>query len=199
MAVQLLPIALSLAAKFLPEMLGSLMGPKAEQTAEKVIEIGKTATGVSDPQDIETALEQNPQALVDFKAKVMEFQLAMYQEDTKRLETVNTTMRAELNSKDPYNARWRATWGYTSAFVWFLQFFAFVFVAIYAVIAYPARVGEIIKALGEFFASTAWLWSVALAVLGVAVHKRSKDKELAAGHAPAAGLIDSLIDKIKGG
>lgn len=42
------------------------------------------------------------------------------------------------------------------------------------------------------------LFSVALAVLGISIHKRSQDKQVAKGLAPA-GILGGLKQAVKGG
>jgi hypothetical protein len=45
-------------------------------------------------------------------------------------------------------------------------------------------------------ANTSMLWGVALSVLGITVHKRSKDKETAAG-LPSTGTVPNLLSMLK--
>lgn len=183
-----LTIAMGL-AKFVPGIIGLLKGSDAEKKAEEVLDLAKQVTGQDDSEAAVEALEADPALLVQYKEALLNHTLAMRQEDVKQLDIINQTMRAELTSKDPYNSRWRATFGYCVAYSWFLLFVAVVISTVYSVFGQPEKSGEIIKAMGEMMASTAVLWSVALAVLGITVKKRSDDKQTAAG-LPTKGLLD---------
>ena len=55
----------------------------------------------------------------------------------------------------------------------------------YVCIATPKEAPEIISAM----VGLTGMWGIAMAVLGIAVWKRSSDKALAAGHAPGGGLM----------
>jgi len=93
---------------------------------------------------------------------------------------VNTTMRTEARAEDAYVRRWRPTFGYVVALAWGGQMAALS----WAIVATPADVPAIVTAMG----SLSIMWGIALSVLGVAVHQRSRDKALAAGTAPEGGL-----------
>lgn len=104
---------------------------------------------------------------------------------------VNATIRAETRAEDAYVRRWRPTFGYMVALTWGLQMGAVA----WAVLAAPADAPAILAAAG----SLSVMWGVALAVLGVAVHERSRDKAVAAGQ-PAPGLAAlaaALLDRRK--
>jgi hypothetical protein len=103
--------------------------------------------------------------------------------ETARLAQINQTMRAELQAEDPFRARWRPTFGYAAALTWTAQ----VGGTVYAIVANPEFAAEIINAVTALTP----MWSVALAVLGVSIRQRSRDKELAAGRQPS-GLLDGL-------
>jgi len=100
------------------------------------------------------------------------------------LAEINATIRAETQAGDAYTRRWRPTLGYIVAIAWGAQMLG----ASYVIVAYPETAAAVLGALAQLFP----MWSVALGVLGVAVIKRSDDKRLAAGHAPAPGLGDWL-------
>ncbi len=87
--------------------------------------------------------------------------------------------------------RWRPTFGYAVTAAWAAQMAAIA----WAVVAHPTDAPAILAAA----ASLSAMWGVALAVLGVAVHERSRDKALAAGQ-PAPGLASlaaALLDRRK--
>jgi len=185
--IPVLPFAMSLAAEFLPSLVGKLAGSNGEQVANAVVAVAKSVTGAETPEAALDAVRANPELAARIEEKLIDLQIVDLQEGTKRLEAVNETMRAELHSTDAYNSRWRATFGYVCAIAFGIQMIGatiFIFVQ-------PAQAAVVINAL----AGLAGLWAMALAVLGVAVHKRSQDKALSAGVQPArlAGLIANRI------
>lgn len=119
------------------------------------------------------------------------------------LTEINATIRAEAQSEDAYTRRWRPTWGYVTAATWALQAVAVVACMGGAVYAAIQGRGDVVEKLLTGAAALAGAlsiqWSVALAVLGVAVSKRSDDKAIAAGERPAPGLLGALASRIAGG
>jgi hypothetical protein len=109
--------------------------------------------------------------------------------ETEILTQVNRTMRAESGSDDAYVRRWRPTFGYIVSLTWALQFAAIA----YAMVATPEYAHELVQAIVALTPA----WGIALAVLGVNVVKRSRDKEVAAGLSEAAkpGLLDRLLGR----
>ena len=194
MPIPLIPIAISLATKFAPALIGRLAGDKAQETAEKVVGIAQNLTGREDPEEALSAIQADPELALKYQQSLRDSELGIYREDTKRLETVNETIRAEMSSKDPYNARWRATFGYSVALSWFLMFLTVLVAFLFAFFKKPDTIGDVAGALGELFSATSMLWAVALPILGVAVHKRSQDKKTATGDESGglAGLIRAI-------
>lgn len=105
--------------------------------------------------------------------------------ETEILKQVNATMRVEAGSDDAFVRRWRPTFGYIVSFTWALQFAAIA----YAMVATPHYAKELVEAIVALTPA----WGIALAVLGVNVVKRSRDKEVAAGVAPKSGLLQRLL------
>ncbi len=196
MALPLVPIAMGL-AKVIPGIIGMFRGKDAEQTAEKVVNMAQSITGIQDPQQAIGELTNNPELLIRFKTKLLDHTLDMRQADNKQLEIINQTIRAEQQSKDRFTRWWRPTFGYCVAIAWLGMFLAVSTMAGIAVWRNPAEAGTIIKSIGQMLSSTSMLWGVALAILGVSVSKRSQDKELAAGAGPSLGIVGGLINKLR--
>lgn len=193
MGLPLLPIALGL-TKLIPSIAGLLKGSDAEAQAQKVLDIAQTVTGTTEPQLAVKALHSDPNMLVQYKEALMNHALAMRQEDVRQLDVVNQTIRAELASKDPYNSRWRATFGYCVAYSWFMLFFGIVFSILWVVVSEPKQMGIVGKAIADVMGSMVILWGVALPILGVSIKKRSDDKQTSAG-LPTTGLLDMFKKK----
>jgi len=177
----------------LAQLAPSIMGlftknETAGRAAEVVSSVARTVTGKDTDDGALEALKANPALLVEYQRSIDAHALAMYQEETKRLATVNDTMRAEYASGDKYTSRWRPTFGYAACATWVLQGLIVFGVVAYVVVADPARMVEVIRAIRELMQAMAEHWLYALAVLGVAVWKRSDDKKVAAGQSPAGPL-----------
>ncbi len=104
---------------------------------------------------------------------------------TEIIAQVNRTMRAESGSDDAFVRRWRPTFGYIVSLTWALQFGAIA----YAMVATPEYAKELVEAIVALTPA----WGIALAVLGVNVVKRSRDKEVAAGLPSRPGLVQRLF------
>jgi hypothetical protein len=193
MAIPLLPIALGL-ARVVPGIMGLLKGRDAEQSAQQVLDIAQQVTGTTDAATAVQSLRENPDKLIEYKHMLLDHVLQMRQADNAQIESINQTMRAELTSKDPYNARWRATFGYCVAYSWFMLFFGIVFSIIWVVVSDPKSMGVVGAAIADVMGSMVILWGVALPILGVSIKKRSDDKMTAAGM-PNTGLLDLFRKK----
>jgi len=183
-------IAASLAAEYLPELVGGLMGDKAEKVAKVVIDTAQEVTGTDTPEAAVQSLKNNPEQVVELKRIASERAIVAMQEETKQIREVNTTMRAELASSDPYNSRWRATFGYIVAISFGFQMIGVTILILWK----PAEAATAINAI----AGLTMLWNVALAVLGITVHKRSQDKQTSAGSKPSS-LLSTIASRIGGG
>ena len=146
------------------------------------------------PDKVGAALAADPRSAVKLrevelahKAQLTRMVLAA---ETAKLTEINRTMRAETRSDDAYVRRWRPTFGYAVALAWTAQMGAMT----WAIIVTPALAGGVISAMG----SLSMMWGVALSVLGVAVHQRSKDKAIAAGKADGPGFMAGLLGRIGG-
>jgi hypothetical protein len=177
----MIPALIGLAASVAPSLVGMFAGDEAEELAGKVADAAKAVTGADSEEAAAQALQADPELLAEFRRHLADVELERYREDTKRLRAVNRTMGAEYGSNDAYVRRWRPTFGYAVALSWVVLFLALAAGAVWAVVARPQDAGAIIAALGQMVSATGMLWSVALAVLGVSVWQRSKDKRAARG------------------
>lgn len=154
------------------------------------------------PDVVHRALVTDPMALAkvrdmelthqrDMAALAMQSAANELAADTARLGEVNATMRAEVAANDAYVRRWRPTFGYAMAFTWTATMVSIAWITV----AVPAQAPAIIAAL----VNTSAMWGVALAVLGIAVHKRSQDKAIAAGATPQPGMLGAITRRIAGG
>lgn len=163
-------------------LLGGLLGGPAGAAIGGIV---SSALGVAnEPNAVHQALQADPDALVKLREAEMqherELRSMVISSEASRLESVNATMRAEAASGDRFVSRWRPLFGYVMAITWAAQMGAVAWTIIYQ----PMDAPHVISAM----ASLGTIWSVALAVVGVSVWNRSKDKAILAGANPNAGF-----------
>ena len=105
-------------------------------------------------------------------------------------------MQVEATSNDAYVRRWRPTYGYLTAFAWFAMMLGSSAAIFWTTVKNPTEAPVIIAALGTALSQSSMLWGIALAVLGVSVHCRSKDKKTAQGDG-VAGVFAGLSNMLK--
>lgn len=196
--VPLIPLALGL-AQFAPSIARWVAGDRAGEVAQQVVDVANTVTGnAADPI---AALRANPELQAQFVQQWTQLELALFQEETRRLQEVAATMRAEASSSDPYVRQWRPYWGYTAARVWMIEGLAIVGAVAgataCALLGRPDDAVALLSGLAQLMDALSESWSVALMVLGVAVYARTRDKKGASG-VPMPGLAGVLGQFLQG-
>lgn len=147
-----------------------------------------TALGVDSTPEAVAQAASDPDAAIKLRQIEQEHEREILsltlQAETARLSEINKTMRAETETDDAFVRRWRPTFGYMVALSWALQSIAIG----WTIVAAPDHAGNVAQSITALTP----MWAVALAVLGVNVHNRSKDKQVSAGQNPA-----SFIDMIR--
>lgn len=180
---------LSLAASVVPTIVG-LFDEEAGDTTQKIVDAGMALTGASTEDEAVAALKARPELLAEFKTRVEEIELEKYREDTKRMGMVNETMRAEIAGRGLFKTGWRPAFGWIAALSFGLTIFCFMAFLGWTIFNSPKDMAGTINALSTAVSAMIPLWYVALAVLGVAVWKRSSDKEMAlTGEKRTSGLM----------
>lgn len=164
----------------LPVLATALGGPLAGAAGKVVADL----LGVeNNPEAVLTALE-DPQAIVTLKKAEIEshkeITLAYVAAETRRLEIVNKTMRNEANSFDAFVRRWRPFYGYCLAVTWTIQMILTTYYIGNALTNPNIDFTAAVAPLVSVYTILAGMWTVALAVLGVSVHNRTKDKQISA-------------------
>lgn len=164
---------------------GSLIGGKAGEAVGGMV---ASALGVENtPEAVDNALKNDPEAMIKLQAMeqehAREMRSMLLESETAKLSEVNKTMRAEAAANDAFVRRWRPTFGYAVAVTWVMQSGAIA----WAMVGSPENASSIINATTALTP----MWGIALAVLGVNVHKRSQDKQVQAGQTPS-GLLGML-------
>ncbi|MDT8383019.1 MAG: 3TM-type holin [Gammaproteobacteria bacterium] len=177
-------------AEYVPGLVRLLGGKKAADVADKALEVAQEITGIGDVNTAIDAIKKDPELRIKFQNAITPMVVAELEADTKRLESVNATMRAESQSGDKFTSRWRPFFGYIVAITWGMQMLAISIVIVW----HPKEAAGLIAAM----ASLSVIWGVALSVLGISVHKRSQDKAIAAGQALPIGIAGALAQRITG-
>ncbi|NVF15981.1 3TM-type holin [Vreelandella maris] len=173
-------------------LLGSLIGTPA--TGAAIGMIAKALGTDANPESITQMLESDPEANAKLQKLENEHQQTLtrmvLEAESVRLSEVNKTMRAEAASNDAYVRRWRPTFGYLTALAWVVQCMAIA----WSIVATPGQAGDVAQAVTALTP----MWGIALAMLGVNVSCRSRDKQVAAGQAPKAGFMDAIVKRVGG-
>jgi len=169
--------------QLVPGFLRWMNKDNAADVAEKAIAIGRTITGKEAPEDVLAELRAKPEIALQFQQASNALIIAELDAETKQLQAINETMRAEYNSGDPYVRRARPTWLYAMALTWVMQTAGISVAMVFK----PELSAQIVNAV----AALTGMWSVALAVVGIAVKARSDDKARALGK-DVPTMLDAL-------
>jgi hypothetical protein len=123
---------------------------------------------------VETAIQQgqiSPEQIKEAHRHAEEMARMQTAQEADIINHVNTSLRAEIASSDPYVRRMRPTFGYLMALTWAAQMLALAYVIVFE----TDKAGVVLHATGSISA----IWAVGLSVLGIYVYKRSEDKKLA--------------------
>ena len=161
-------------------ILGTALGGPAGGIAGGIL--SKLLGVEENPDDVLEKLKQDPEAILKYKLSELECNkeilIACQQAEENKLRIVNETMRNESNSQDAFVRRWRPFYGYAVAISWAVQMMGFTFMFVYVGIKSPEQLPTLVQNFALLSGSLITLWGIALAVLGVSVHKRSKDKQI---------------------
>ena len=172
-------------AGFAP-LLGGVVGGPAGAGIGSII---ASVFGVEDkPDAIAKAIASDPAAAIKLKKIELDHKVELLDIALRMLKVVNETMQVEISSGDPFVRRWRPFYGYCVAVSWLVQMLGFTFVFGYTAIKNPDKLMLVIQQFAVLSGSLIALWGIALTVLGVSVHKRSKDKEV-----KPKSLLDNLL------
>ncbi len=181
--ISLIPIAISLAAKFAPLLISKLAGKDAGEVAEKVVGIAQGITGEVDPSNLLDTLAQSPARIVEFRQRSNELIMSLAQEDTKRLEAVNRSMQAESKSNSLMQRAWRPFNGFLFGITIWCDFF----LGPILIQAFESKI-----TLDHVPTTIYLLWST---VLGATAWTRGKEKMAKAGNT-SPGILDILKNVI---
>lgn len=182
--------ALGIAGFLAPRVGRWLFGEDGETAAGEIVGIARDVTGMGTGDDAFAAIRRDPALAARVKEKLIDFDLAKMEEETKRLEAVNRTMQEEARSEDWFVRRARPAFLWVTAFSILIE----VVIALIVVIVAPDKIGD----LATLYSALSIPQSVAAAMCGVYLKKRSDDKAIKAGIAPGGGLLQALLSRAGG-
>jgi hypothetical protein len=170
----------------LPLLGGVLLGP-AGAAGGKLI-AGALGLSKDDPAAAMETLVGDPSKLVALRELETrnrhELETLTLQAEIRSVAEVNATYREEIKSEDAFVRRARPMFLYVVAFSILIE----VLIALVVVLAAPERIGD----LANLFGALSVPQSIAAAMAGVYLKKRSDDKAVAARVPPQGGLIQAL-------
>lgn len=184
------PISIALGlASVAPTIVKWIAGDDAANVAQKVVDIAKTVTGKTDPADAAAAVKADPAIALQFQQAWQAHELAMYEEETKRLQSVNETMRAEEGNADAFVRRARAS------MLWSLSISVVMEVLIAGIVVLwvPERLSD----LGTLYAALSVPQGVAGAACGIYMKTKSDDKQVAMTGQHKVGLAAVLAQRMR--
>ncbi len=188
------PISIALGlARFVPGLVRWVGGERAGEVAEKVVDVARTVTGHEDPQAAAQAIERDPELQIRLQQAMAPVLIAQYEAETRRLESVNETMRAESRSEHWPQYSWRPFWGFASGLAFFI---VTVFVCALGWMAISGRMPEALVTLPMLIANFATLFAIPGAILGVSAWHRGKQQRIAAGESTTPGIVSALAQRI---
>jgi len=152
----------------------------AQAAAEAVSSVAQQVTGAGSDDAALEALKADPQLLIEYQQAITARTVSMYQEETKRLEVVNQTMRVESSSSDWYVRRMRPTAGYVVT----LAVLELTTAVAWTIFTSPADAPNVVAAAINMTP----ILVPALAVVGVYVYRRSTEKLAATAGGAAQGM-----------
>lgn len=185
-----IPVPMIMAAvELVPGIMKYFKGDKEAAVAEKVVGAAKVLAGTDDAAAAIEAVKKDPTLLVQLEAQAKDIAIADLQADVAKQGQVNATMTAELASNSLFKSGWRPFFGWCMTPLFALWVLTIIGLPVYMILMHPERAGEIITLTIQYISAMMLIWGAAFAVLGVNITSRSRDKQVAAGLTPPAGLL----------
>lgn len=166
------PITIAMGlASIAPKIVGWIAGDKAEDTANKVLDVAKSVTGLADPAGAVGAIKADPTIALEFQKQLVGLELALAQEDNKAMAEVNATMRAESQSERWPQWSWRPFCGFCLGLGFLV---VTVFISILAFDAVKTKDATALNMVPQLVGSFAALFACIAPVVGVAAWKRGQ-------------------------
>jgi hypothetical protein len=169
--MDLITIAMGL-AQFVPQLTKWISGSdKAEEVAQKAVDIAKAVTGRSTGDDALTDLRANPDLVLAFRKAVLDQSVEFERLAVANAKDVNETMRAEAAAEHWPSYSWRPSIGFAVAAD--ITLCGLTVFAAYVVAMITGK-AEHLQYIPGMLAAMAGIIGVAMPVLGIASWFRGK-------------------------
>lgn len=191
------PISIALGlASVAPTIVKWITGSdKAEQVATQVVGVAQSLTGKTDPSDAMNAILADPAARAQFIAAWKDIELGLYEAETRRLSEVNQTVRAEIASGDPFVRRARSSFLWAMSFAWTVEGLVLGGSIVWVTFWRPENAAVVMAGLKDLMGVMSEHWLYAMAVSGVAVWSRTRDKQTAANDPGFLGRLATVFKR----
>jgi hypothetical protein len=171
----MLPIAAAMAlASYAPKIVGWLTNSeKAEDIAEKVLEVGRAITGQESPAEVVGAMKDSLNFQLEFQQRILDSELDFQKLAVQNATDINRTMQSEAGSEHWPTWSWRPFIGFVFGTNILISTITVSVVYIAAMLGNAAALGAI-SSLPDMISALALVNGAALPVLGVASWFRGK-------------------------
>ena len=165
-------IAMSL-SQFVPQLAKWVTGSdKAEQVAQKAVDIAKSVTGAQTGDEAVKALQANPDLVLQYRKAVLDQEVSFQTLAVQNAGDVNKTMQAEAASEHWPSYSWRPAIGFSFALLALIGGLTAA-IAYIGVMFYNVK-PEVLNYLPAMLAAEAAIMTTMAPVLGVASWFRGK-------------------------
>lgn len=179
-----LPVIMAL-AKLAPSVAGLLTRNKTTtQAAQMVSQVARAVTGESNDDMALIALQKNPEKLAEYKIKINEHIVTMYELETERMEIANNAIHLEHTNKYGFIRNVRPLFGYCIIYMIFTTFTSVTYTILFKS---PKEGVEVIKA----FSMMQWIFVAGFSAIGVYIQARTKDK-----NPNTLGVLGALVKRL---
>ena len=97
--------AIKIAAGYVPDLIGKLAGPNAENVAAKVIEIAQAVTGRPDPDSALSVLNADPAKALEFQQAILAADVELRKAEFADLANARQMQMVALGQEDKFSKR----------------------------------------------------------------------------------------------
>jgi len=160
--------------------------------AERMLSVAQGVTGGQTTADMDKALREHPELMVELKKNLGDLDKACEEEETRRAAISARNYRADLSNPDPWVRRLRPTFGYCFTMTWTIWLNLFLAIGAFLILARPVGAAVTIPLMIDLLHETSPLWIGGLAIMGVYTGLRSWEKK--GGPVPGPlGLVGRML------
>ena len=162
------PITIAMGlAQFAPKIIKLLAGDKAEEVAEKVLDVARAGTGSPDPE-----YRMTPEQGVEFRARIADQELELEKLAAGNADQINQTMRVEAASERWPTYSWRPFVGFCFGLLGLVS--GLTVASVYILVMLMKADPSLISHLPGLITAEAMIMTTMAPVLGIASWFRGK-------------------------